>query len=113
MYFRQLVDVRQLPRSRTVGHEGVCEQHHGGEVFQRYLGRVVDRVEAVGRAGGGYHGHGRLAVAAEEGLQQVGLFALSGQAGGRSAALHVDYHERQLVDYCQVHCLRLEADARS
>ena len=45
---------------------------------------------------GGDDRHGRLAVAAEHRLQQVGLLGLGGQAGGGAAALDVDDDQRQL-----------------
>ena len=67
----------------------------GGHVFERDFGGLEGHVEAVGRGRGGQHDNGRLAVAAVEGLQQVGLFRLGGQAGRGSAALHVDDDERQ------------------
>ena len=82
-------------------------------MFQSHLGRHESRVEAVGGAGGGDNGHGALAVAAVEHLQQVGLLALGGQSGRRPAALHVNDDERQLVDDGQVDGLALQANARS
>ena len=39
VYLRQLVDVRQLPRSRAVSNESVGKQYNGGEVFEGYFSR--------------------------------------------------------------------------
>ncbi len=57
------------------------------------------------------HRDRRLAVAAEHRLQQVGLLGLGGQAGGRSAALHVDDDQRKFGHHGQADGLRLQRDA--
>ena len=62
---------------------------------------------------GGDHRHRALAVAAEDGLQQVGLLGLGRQAGRRAAALHVDDDHRQLGHHRQAHAFALERDARA
>ncbi len=67
--------------------------------------------EAVGGRCGGNHGHGRLAVAAIEGLHEVGLLGLGGKAGGGSAALHVDNHEGKLGYYGKTDAFALEGEA--
>lgn len=111
MYLGQLVHLGQTPCRRTVGDEGIGEQHHGGEMLQGYLGCHVGCREAVGGAGGSDYGHGALAVAAVEHLQQVGLLALGGQTGRGTATLNVDDDQRQLVDDSQVDGLALQTDA--
>ena len=101
----------QLPCTRTVGDECIGEQDDRSEVLQRNLGSLVGSVEAVGRTGGGDDRHGAFAVAAVEGLQQVGLFTLGGQTRRGTAALHVDDDQWQLVDDSQIDGLALQADA--
>ena len=103
--------VGQFECSRAVGCKGIGEQHHGSHVLQCYLACLISSVKAVGRTGGCHHRHRALAVAAEQYLQEVGLLRLGGKTCCRSAALHVEHHERQLHDDCKVHCLALEADA--
>ena len=58
-------------------------------------------------------GTGRLAVAAEHRLEQVGLLGLGGQAGGGAAALHVDDDQGQLERDGQPDRLGLQGDARA
>ena len=111
MYRRHLLDVGQTPCRRTVGDEGVGEEHHWREMLQCDLGSHIGSVEAVGGAGGGDDRHRALTVAAVEHLQQVGLLALCWQACRWSATLHVDDDERQLVDDSEVDGLALQADA--
>src|SRR5262249_31207997 len=54
---------------------------------------------------------GRLAVATEHRLQQVGLFGPGWQTRRRPAALYVDDDQRQLGHHGQAHSLRLQRDA--
>jgi hypothetical protein len=54
-----------------------------------------------------------LAVAAVDGLQQVGLLGLGGQAGGGAAALHVDHDQGQLGHHREADGLALEGHARA
>ena len=68
-------------------------------------------VEAIGRRAGSDDGDGALAVAAEHGLQQVGLLGLGRQAGAGAAALHVDDDAGQFGHDGQADRLGLEADA--
>ena len=111
--FGQLLHGGQAPCTRAVGDEGVGEQDDWCEVLKGNLGSLVGSVEAVGRTGSCDNGHRTLAVAAVEGLQQVGLFALGGQTCRGTAALYVDDDEWQLVDDGQVHGLALQTDARA
>ena len=52
-------------------------------------------------------------MAAEQGLQQVGLLGLGGQARRRAAALDVDDQQRQLEANGQAYRLGLQVDARA
>ena len=70
-------------------------------------------VEAVRRRARRQHRHRRLAVAAEQRLQQVGLFGLGGQTRRRAAALHVDDQQRQLGHHGQPERLGLQRHARA
>ena len=69
------------------------------------------RVEAVGRRGGGDHRQRRLAVAAVDRHQQVGLLGLGRHPGRGAGALHVDDHQRQLEHRRQPDRLRLQVHA--
>ena len=75
-----------------------AEEDDGCHVFHCDACGFESHGEAVGRGGGGYDGERRLTVAAVESLHEIGLLGLGGEAGGGSAALHVDNHERQLGD---------------
>ena len=103
----------QAEGCRAVGDVGIGEQYDGGHVLECHLRGLVGGIEAVGGREGCHHGHGALAVAAEEHLQEVGLLRLGGQARGGTATLHVEHDEGQLHDDGQVHGLRLQADAGS
>ena len=101
----------QLPGPRAVGHVAVGQQYDGRHVLQSNLAGHIGCVEAVGGRCGGNDRHGAFAVAAEEGLQQVGLFRLGRQTGRGAAALYVEYDKGQLGDDGQVHGFGLQADA--
>ena len=105
--------LRQQEGARAIGHESISEEHDGCQVFQCHLCGVESCIEAVGRAKGCDDGHGALTVAAIERLQQVGLLALGGQACRRTATLHVDDDQRQLVNDGEVHSLALQTDTRA
>ena len=109
----QLAGRRDLERLGAVAQVAVGEQQHRGHPLGGDLHRLDGGPEAVGRALRGDDRHGRLAVAAEERHQQVGLLGLGGHAGRRAAALHVDDDQRQLGDDRQPHHLRLEGEARA
>ena len=82
-------------------------------MLKGYLGSLIGGVKTVGRTGGGNHRHGAFTVTSVESLQQVGLLALGGKACRRSAALHVNDDQRQLVDDGKVDCLRLKTYSRA
>ena len=67
--------------------------------------------EAVGGACGSHYHHGAFAVAAVEGLHEVGLLGLGGQARRGAAALDVNYHQGQLGYHGQADALALERQA--
>src|SRR3712207_7737568 len=56
-------------------------------------------VEAVAGGARRDHRHGRLAVAPEQRLQQVGLLGLRRQAGGGATPLHVDDEQRRSEEH--------------
>ena len=93
LYGRIILEIGQAEGTRAVGHEGICQQHHGCHVFQCNLRCLIGCVEAVGGAHGSHHWHGALAVTSEEHLQQVCLLALGGQSGGWASALYVEHHD--------------------
>ena len=110
---RQVGQLRQAPGLRAVGQVGVRQVGHGGHVLERQAAGLDGQVEALGRRGRGHDRHGRIAVAAEHDLQQVGLLGLGGHARGGPGALHVDDDEGQLHHDRETHGLRLEGDARA
>ena len=79
--------------------------------FEREAHRLERGVEAVARRVGGDDRQRRLAVAAVHREHQVGLLGLGGQTGRRTAALHVDDHQRQLEADGETQRLRLEVEA--
>ncbi len=83
----------------------------GRHVVRGQPDRLDRDVEAVARGRGGEHDQGRIGVAAEHGLEEVGLLGLGRQAGRRAAALRVDDDERQLGRNREADGLGLERDA--
>ena len=106
---RQARHVGDPPRLGAVGHVAVAQHDHRGHVADRDPPCLAGHVEAVGRAARGQHRQRALAVAAEEGLEQVGLLGLGGHAGARAGPLHVDDQQRQLGHHGQADALRLSA----
>ena len=58
--------------------------------------RLESHVETHGRRCGCHHYKRTFAVAAVERLVEVGLLGLGRETGGGAAALHVNYHQREL-----------------
>ena len=110
---RQLLDGRDLPGLGAVGQVAVGEDDDRHHVLEGDAAGLEGDPEAVAGRGGRDHRDGRLGVAAEEGLQQVGLLGLGGQAGRGTAALDVADHERQLGGDREPHGLGLERHARA
>ncbi len=67
-----------------------------GHVLERDPCGLESHREAIRGACGGEHAEWAFAVAAVEGLHEVGLLGFCRQARRRAAALHVDDHEREL-----------------
>ncbi len=103
---------RNPPRLGAVGDVAIGEQHDRRHVADGDPPGFLGHVEAIGRAAGGDHGHRAFAVAAEHGLQQIGLLGLGRQTGARAAALHVDDDQRQLGHDRQADALPFQRDAR-
>ena len=110
---RQVGDVGDPPGLGGVGEEGVGEQDHRRPVADRDPHRLDRGVEAVGRGRGGDHRQRRLAVAAVDRHQQVGLLGLGRHPGRGAGALHVDDHQRQLEHRREADRLRLQVHARA
>ena len=108
---RHGIQVGEFERSRTVCHVGIGEEHHRCSVFQCHACGFVGRIEAVGGAACSDDGHGAFAVASEECLQEVGLFALGGESGCRASALYIEHHKRKLKDDRQIHGLALQTES--
>ena len=108
MNLGELVVFGDVPCCRAVGDEGVGEEDDGCHVLHGNASGFKGHGEAVGGRGGGKHGNGAFAVAAVEGLCQVGLFGLGGQTCGGAAALNVDDYQRQLHDYGQANAFALQ-----
>ena len=105
-------DVGELPGLGAVGEVAVGEEDDRRAVLHRDAHRLERGVEAVGRRLGRHDRERRLAVPAVHREHEVGLLGLGGQAGRRSAALHVDEQHRQLEAEREPDRLRLEVDAR-
>ena len=107
----EFVDVGNQPRFGAVGDVAVGEQDDRRHV-SRGDGEGFDgRLEAIGRGARGDDGHGAFAVAAEHGLEQIGLLGFGRQAGAGSAALDVDDDQRQFGHDGQTDGFGLEGDA--
>ncbi len=93
---RQILDLGELPRLRSVRDVPVGEEDDGRHVLDRDAARLDGALERIGRRRAGDDRKPSLAVAAEDGLEQVRLLGLRRQAGRRTAALDVDDDEREL-----------------
>ncbi|SLE63556.1 Uncharacterised protein [Mycobacteroides abscessus subsp. massiliense] len=71
-------DIRDCPRLGAVGDRAVRQDHHRSPVGQCDPHGLDGDVEAVRGRTRGQHRDGGLAVAAVQGLQQVGLLGLGG-----------------------------------
>src|SRR5271155_5366311 len=91
---RDVAEFGNAPRFGTVGQVAVRKQDHRDHIFYGDAAGFDGGPEAIPRSGRGDYGDGGFGVAAEHGLQQIGLLGFGGQAGGRAAALHVDDDER-------------------
>ena len=107
----ELVGLGDAPGRGAVADEGVAKQDDGSHVLDGDAACLVGHGEAVGGGDWGYHGQGRLAVAAIESLGEVGLLGLGGQSGRRPSALHVYHHQGQLGHHGQADGLALEGQA--
>ena len=109
------------------GSDSTEGSSHGSEPFARYasesrktgvryLSAIRARLdrgpEAVARGRRGDDGHRRLAVAAVEDAEQVGLLRLRRHPGRRARALDVADDERQLELHREADRLLLQHDAR-
>ena len=110
---RVTADIGDTPRLRTVGDRSVGQDHHRRVIGDRDAGGLDGGLEAVRRRSRGQHRNRGFAVAAEHGLQQIGLFGLGRQTRGRAAALHVDDDQRKFGHHGQPDRLRLQRDART
>ena len=108
---RQVGEFGDPPRLGAVGEVAVGEQDHRGAVGDRDPGRLQCGVEAVAGGARRDHGHGRLAVAAEHRLQQVGLLGLGRQSRRRASPLDVDHQQGQFGHYGQPDRLGLQRQA--
>ena len=108
---RQFLPIRNAPGFRSVG-EGAIRQHdHRRHEGDGQADRLVHGVEAIRGGARGEDRGGRLAVAAEERLQQVRLLRLRRQAGAGATALHVDQDQGQFGHHPQTERLRTEREA--
>ena len=89
------------PRLGAVGDVAIAEDEHRCHVADGDLPGVLNDVEAIAGTLCSQHRHRAFAVAAANGLQQVGLFGFGRQAGARPAALHVHDDQRQLSHHRQ------------
>ena len=108
---RQIGELRNAPRLRTIGDVAVRQKNHRRHEFDGDAHGFLHGVEAVRRPGCGHDRHRAIAIAAKHGEQQIGLFGLGRQTGARAAALHIDDDHRQFGHDAQPHRLSLEADA--
>ena len=98
------------PCGASVGDERVGEKNDGSHVLHGDACRLEGHLEAVGRADCREDAERRLAVAAEEGLKQVGLLCFGGKTRRGTSALHVDHHERELGHHGQADTFRLQCE---
>ena len=80
-YFGIFVVIRYAPCRSAVAYESVGQKDDRSHVLQGDACRLESHGEAVGGRNGCNYGHGRFAVASVEGLHQVGLLGLGGEAG--------------------------------
>src|SRR5579862_8777369 len=103
------IKVRDFPGFSAVGEVAVGKNDDRYHVFDGDAGGFQSGPEAVAGSGGGDDGNGSFGVAAEESLQQVGLFGFGWQAGGWAAALDVANDQRDFHGNGQAHGLGFES----
>ena len=110
---REVGEVRDRPRLGAGGEERVGEVDDRGHVLERDAGGLDREVEALAGRRRRDDRDGRVGVAPEHHLEQVGLLVLRRHPGRRAGALDVDDDERQLDHDREAHRLGLERDARA
>ena len=92
---REIFHRGNFPRLGTVREVAVRKNNDGNHVFDGDAAGFEGDPEAIAGSGGSEHRNGSFGIAAEESLQQIGLFGFCGKAGGGAAALDVADNQRQ------------------
>ena len=111
--FGILVRVGHAPCAGAVADERVRQQDDRCHVLYGNATCLEGHRKAVGGRCGCDDSHGALAVAAVQGLHQVGLLGLGGQACRGAATLYVDDDKGQFGDYGQADTFALESQTGS
>ena len=109
MDLRQFGHLGDAPEGGSVSQVGVGEQDDGRHVLHRQTACLVGKVEAVGRGRCREHYSRAFAVAAVEGLHQVGLLGLGRQTRTRASTLYIHYYERQFGHHGQTDSFGFQA----
>ena len=109
--FGQVFDVRNFPGFSAVGEVAVRKNNHRDHVLDGNATGFERDPETIASGGRCENGNRRFGVAAEEGLEQVGLFGFGGQAGRRAAALDVANDERQFDGDGEAECFGFQGHA--
>jgi hypothetical protein len=107
---RQVRDRRDLPRLRARREERIRQVDDRRDVLQGEAPRLDREVEALPGGGRRDDRQGRVAVAPEHDLEQVGLLGLRRHPRRGACALDVDDYKRQLDHDREPERLRLEGD---
>ena len=113
VHLREVLDLRNPPRLRAVRKIPVRQDKDRDHVVRGDAHRVERDVEAVGGRAGRQDAGRRIGVAPEHRLEKVGLLRLGRKTGGRSSALDVADHQRQLDHDRQPDRFALQRDARA
>ena len=93
---RQLIQRGDPPRLCPIGDVAVGEQDDGRHVGGGQTDGLHGHIKTIHGRGGGNDRERGLAVTPVEGLKEIGLFGLGGQASRGASPLDVDGHQRQL-----------------
>src|SRR5580704_9253598 len=110
---RNLADVGNAPRLRTIRQVAVREHDYRNHVLQCNAAGFDGDPETIAGGGSRENGNRSFGVSAVHGLEQIGLFGLSRKARRRATALDVADHHGKLDSNGQAHGLSLQSHSRT
>ena len=104
---------RDQPWFAAIAEESLGKQHDGSHMFKGYLRSGKCGIEAMCRRMGGHDRNGTFSVPSVQGLVQVCLLGLGGDAGGRAGPLDINHDKRELRHHRKTECLGFQGESGS